>query len=180
MLDTLLGRTKRMHDLIDGVLRYSRIGRAKEEPGLVDLEKLVPDIVDLIAPPEHIEVKIQRPLPTIQGENTRVQQVFQNLLSNAIKFMDKPQGVIEVGCERENGHWKFKVVDNGPGIEERHFAKIFQIFQTLSARDEYESTGIGLTIVKKIVEQYGGRIWVESQVGTGTAFYFTFPAHHKN
>lgn len=141
----------------------------------VELDILVPEIVDMIAPPEHIEVKVQRPLPVVLGETTRVQQVFQNLLSNAIKFIDKPKGLIEVGCERENGHWKFSVADNGPGIEERHYDKIFQIFQTLSSRDEYESTGIGLTIVKKIVETDGGKIWLESKVGKGTTFYFTLP-----
>ncbi len=180
MLKTLLGRTTRMHELIDGVLKYSRVGRQRDEAVPIELDQVIPEIVDLIAPPSHIEVKIHRPLPIIMGERTRVQQVFQNLLSNAIKFMDKPQGVIEVGCARENGHWKFSVADNGPGIEERHFAKIFQIFQTLSARDSYESTGIGLTIVKKIVEMHGGKVWLESQLGSGTTFYFTFPAHEKN
>lgn len=180
LLKVLLGRTKRMHDLIDGVLKYSRIGRTKEEASTVELDKLVPEVADFLAPPSHIEVKIQRPLPIIKGETTRVQQVFQNLMSNAIKFIDKPNGRIEVGCVRENGHWKFSVADNGPGIEERHFTKIFQIFQTLSARDEYESTGIGLTIVKKIVETYGGKIWLESKVGKGTTFYFTVPVHRNN
>jgi signal transduction histidine kinase len=125
-------------------------------------------------------VKIQRPLPIIMGESTRVQQVFQNILSNAIKFMDKPKGLIQIACVRENGYWKFSITDNGPGIEERHFTKIFQIFQTLSARDSYESTGIGLTIVKKIVEMHGGKIWLESKVGIGTTFYFTFPVRRED
>ncbi len=180
MLQILLGRTKRMHELIDGVLKYSRIGRTKEEAQSVALDTLVPDIVELLAPPRNIEVKIQRPLPMIMGETVRLQQVFQNLLSNAVKFMDKSEGVIEVGCQRENGHWKFSVSDNGPGIEERHFGKVFQIFQTLSPRDDFESTGIGLTIVKKIVETYGGRIWIESKIGEGTKFLFTLPAHASN
>ncbi|MEO8166941.1 MAG: PAS domain S-box protein [bacterium] len=180
MMQILLGRTMRMHDLIDGILKYSRIGRAKDELHSVALDTLVPEIVEFLAPPEHIEVKIQTHLPMIIGEKTRLQQVFQNLLSNAVKFMDKPEGVVEIGCERENGHWKFSVSDNGPGIEERHFGKVFQIFQTLSPRDDFESTGIGLTIVKKIVETNGGRIWLESKVGTGTKFYFTWPAYGKN
>lgn len=180
LLQVLLGRTKRMHDLIDGVLRYSRIGRSSEEITSVDLNTLLPDIVDTLSPPPHVQVKIHHPLPIIQGEATRIQQVFQNLISNAIKFMDKPHGVVDVGCTRENGYWKFSVADNGPGIEERHFTKVFQIFQTLAPRDEYESTGIGLTIVKKIIEMYGGRIWLESQVGSGTTFYFTLPAGHNN
>ncbi|MEK7250928.1 MAG: PAS domain S-box protein, partial [Bacteroidota bacterium] len=176
MLKILLSRTNRMHDLIDGVLRYSRIGRAKEDSEPVALHTLIPEIIEMIDLPKHIEVKVEHPLPVVTGETTRLQQVFQNLLSNAIKFMDKPKGEIHIGCERENGHWKFSVADNGPGIEEKHFNKIFQIFQTLSSRDEFESTGIGLTIVKKIVETYGGKIWLESKLGAGTIFYFTLPA----
>jgi PAS domain S-box-containing protein len=176
MLKILLSRTNRMHDLIDGVLRYSRIGRTKERNTQIELDKLVPEIVEMIDPPKHIDVKIHRPLPIIIGETTRVQQVFQNLVSNAVKFMDKDRGLIRIGCDRENGHWKFSVADNGPGIDERHFSKVFQIFQTLSPRDDFESTGIGLTIVKKIVEMYGGKVWLESKVGSGTTFYFTFPA----
>lgn len=180
LLSVLLGRTKRMHDLIEGVLRYSRIGRTREEMKQVNLDTLVAEIVEMIAPPPSVEVKIHHPLPIITAEPTRIQQIFQNLISNAVKFMDKPRGLIEIGCTRENGHWTFRVADNGPGIEERHFKKIFQIFQTLAPRDEYESTGIGLTIVKKIVETYGGQIWVESQVGVGTTFYFTLPAEQAN
>jgi signal transduction histidine kinase len=102
-------------------------------------------------------------------------QVFQNLLSNAIKYMDKPQGQIVVGCVEEDGFWKFSVSDNGPGIEEAHYERIFQIFQTLAPRDEVESTGVGLSVVKKIVELYGGKIWVESKLGEGCTFFFTLP-----
>ena len=101
--------------------------------------------------------------------------MFQNLLSNAVKYMDKPKGLITIGCVQENGFWKFSVADNGPGIEEKHFEKIFQIFQTLSPRDEVESTGVGLSVVKKIVELYGGKIWVESKPGEGSTFFFTLP-----
>jgi signal transduction histidine kinase len=89
--------------------------------------------------------------------------------------MDKPQGEVKVGCVEEDGFWKFRVADNGPGIEEEHFERIFRMFQTLKPRDKFESTGIGLTVVKKIVESYGGRIWVESKLGEGSVFYFTLP-----
>jgi two-component system, LuxR family, sensor kinase FixL len=84
--------------------------------------------------------------------------------------MDKPEGVICIGCERQDGLWQFYVQDNGTGIEERHFERIFQIFQTLSPRDILESTGIGLTIVKRIVEQHGGKVWVKSTIGHGSTF----------
>jgi len=171
----LSGRVDRMNNLINGVLEYSRIGRIQEKGVIVDLNKLVPEIIDTIAPPENITVTVENELPTIECEPTRTTQVFQNLLSNAVKYMDKPQGQIKVGCIEENGFWKFSVADNGPGIEEKFFEKIFQIFQTLAPRDSVESTGIGLTVAKKIVELYGGRIWVESKVGEGSTFFFTLP-----
>jgi len=96
-------------------------------------------------------------------------------LSNAIKYTDKPKGQIKIGCTEENGFWKFSVADNGCGINEKYFGKIFEIFQTLTSRDKTESTGIGLTIVKKIVELYGGKVWVESKVNEGSTFFFTLP-----
>jgi len=174
-IELLLSRVDRMHNLIDGVLQYSRVGRVKEEKTQVNLNELVPDIIDILAPPQSITITIEDELPVIECEKTRITQVFQNLLSNAVKYMDKPQGQVSIGCDQMQGYWRFSVADNGPGIEEKYFEKIFQIFQTLSPRDEVESTGIGLTLVKKIVEMYGGRIWVESKVGEGSTFFFTLP-----
>jgi signal transduction histidine kinase len=175
MISLLLNRLDRMHNLIDGILQYSRIGRIREQETEVDLETLVRDIIDLLAPPDHISVSIETPLPVIRFEPTRARQVFQNLISNAIKFIDKPEGAIKLFCEPTDNQWQFSVSDNGPGIEEKYHQKIFQIFQTLAARDEFESTGIGLTMVKKIVEMNGGRIWLESEPGEGTTFFFTVP-----
>ena len=174
-MDLLLRRVGRMHNLIEGILQYSRVGCVKENLAAVNLNKLMTEIIDTLAPPANISVTVENELPTIESEPTRITQVFQNLMSNAIKYMDKPQGQIKVGCVEENGSWKFNVTDNGPGIEEKHFERIFQIFQTLAPRDDFESTGIGLTITKKIVELYGGRIWVESKVGEGSTFFFTLP-----
>ncbi|MCL5281816.1 MAG: ATP-binding protein, partial [Planctomycetes bacterium] len=114
-------------------------------------------------------------LPAVVGGKMRLGQVFHHLIDNAIKYMDKPQGRIEIGCTDQGSVWQFGVTDNGPGIEERHFEKIFQMFQTLAPRDQCESTGIGLPIVKKIVELFGGRIWVESKPGVGSTFFFTLP-----
>ena len=102
-------------------------------------------------------------------------QVFQNLLSNAIKFMDKPKGTIDIDYKEENSHYKFCVADNGPGIKEEYYERIFQIFQTLRSRDEFESTGVGLTIIKKIIESCGGKIWLKSEIGKGSSFFFTLP-----
>jgi PAS domain S-box-containing protein len=174
-MDLLLNRVERMHNLIDGILQYSRVGRVREEKTQLNLNELVPDIVDILAPPDNITVTVENELPMMECEKTRITQVFQNLLSNAIKYMDKPQGQIKVGCVDEEDCRRFSVTDNGPGIEEKYFEKIFQMFQTLRPRDEVESTGVGLTVVKKIVEMYGGRIWVESIVGEGSTFLFTLP-----
>lgn len=174
-IQLLLGRVKRMDSLIDGILQYSRVGRIKEDKFEVDLNNLVKNVIDLINPPENIEVKIETELPTILCEAIRIGQVFQNLISNAVKYMDKPEGKIKIGCCNEGKYWKFIVADNGPGIEEKYYEKIFQIFQTLKPRDEVESTGIGLSIVKKIVEMYGGKVWVESKIDCGSTFYFTLP-----
>ncbi|UCC98972.1 MAG: PAS domain S-box protein [Phycisphaerales bacterium] len=164
-----------MYQLIDGVLEYSRVGRVKEEKVWVNLNELIPKIVEMVSPPENIAITVKSDLPVVMCEQTRITQVFQNLLSNAIKYMNKPQGRVEVGCVEQEGFWKFSVADNGPGIDEKYFDKIFKIFQTLSPRDKSESTGVGLTIIKKIVELYGGRIWLESKVGEGSTFFFTLP-----
>jgi len=174
-MNLLTSRVNRMHNLIDGVLQYSRVGRTKEEKVVVNLNELITEAIDMIAPPENIEITVADELPTVECEQTRIMQVFQNLLSNAIKYMDKPQGQIKVDCVEEDGFWKFSVADNGPGIEEKNFEKIFKIFQTLTPRDEFESTGIGLTVTKKIVELYNGKIWVESEPGQGSTFFFTMP-----
>jgi len=106
---------------------------------------------------------------------TRMEQLFQNLIENAIKYMDKDKGIIKVACVDKETEWEFSVSDNGPGIDRKYHDKIFQIFRTLSARDKHESTGIGLTLVKKIITLYGGSIWVESEEGNGAAFFFTLP-----
>jgi signal transduction histidine kinase len=178
-LELLNKKVMRMHSLIDGVLQYSRIERTREELVKVDLNELVPEIVEAIASPPHISITIEGQLPVIETELTRITQVFQNLLSNAVKYMDKPKGEIKVGCTDANDFWKFSISDNGPGIEERHFERIFQIFQTLNRSDDFESTGIGLTIVKKIVEMHGGKIWLESTPSKGTTFFFTAPKDNK-
>lgn len=178
-LDLLQNRVERMHNLIEGVLQYSRVGRSEEDIQDVNLDALLPQIIDTIAPPEHIAIRVEGPLPVLRCVEARITQVFQNLLTNAIKYMDKPAGQIIVGCSKSDEAWTFSVSDNGPGIEEEHFERIFNIFQTLTRRDEYESTGLGLTLVKKIVEHHGGRVWVTSEVGRGSTFFFTFPIKNE-
>ncbi len=179
-LTLLLSRVERMHNLIDGVLQYSRAGTKQEEKVQVNLNDLVPEIIDALTPPQNIQVTVEGQLPTISCGKTRITQVFQNLISNAVKYMDKPQGIIKVACSEENGFWKFSVTDNGPGIEEKDHERIFKMFQTLKPKDEFESTGVGLTVAKKIVEMYEGKIWVESEPGQGSSFCFTLPKQENN
>jgi len=176
-IDLLLGRAKRMHNLIEGVLAYSRLGRMKPTMHQVNSHEETRQIIDSLSPPEHINIVIQDRLPLIIYDRIHFNQIMQNLISNAIKFNDKENGLINISCAEDEDYWEYCVSDNGVGIEEQHFERIFKIFQSLKARDEFESTGIGLTIVKKIVEYYGGTIKLTSQPGKGSEFRFTIPGN---
>ncbi|QGZ42880.1 PAS domain S-box protein [Pseudoduganella flava] len=171
----LINRVHRMGALIDGILQYSRVGRVRETRVPVDLNKVLAEAVDLLAPSTGVTVRVAPGMPTIVTEPTRIGQVFHNLISNAIKHMDKPDGHVDVTWADEGAQWRFAVTDNGPGIEARHFERIFQLFQTLAPRDRVESTGVGLALVKKIVEMYGGTVTVQSEPGAGATFSFTLP-----
>ncbi|MBD2324996.1 MULTISPECIES: ATP-binding protein [Desertifilum] len=187
LIRLLVGRVQRLHNLIEGILQYSRVGRIREELVEIDLNELVSEVIELIAPPEQVTIRILSPLPRVWCEPTRMMQVFQNLLSNAVKYTDRDsspardgdrkQGNVIVSCQDRHPYWQFSVADNGIGIDPQYFEKIFQIFQTLSPRDESEGTGVGLSIVKKIVEMYGGKVWVTSQLHQGSTFSFTWPKH---
>lgn len=174
-LNMLVNRVDKMYQLVEGVLRYSRAGRTEEHPLQIDLNKYIPDIIDMLAAPENIKITLKSKMPVIECEETRVLQLFQNLISNAIKYNDKPKGQIKIDCVEEGDFWKFSIADNGPGIDKKHFDRIFKMFQILKVTDKEEGTGVGLTIVKKIVEMCGGEIWVESQPGKGCTFFFTLP-----
>jgi signal transduction histidine kinase len=174
-MNLLLERVERMYNLIEGILQYSRAGRTEGKRIQVNLNDFVPEIISMVVPPEHITVTIEDELPVIECEEIHVMQIFQNLLSNAIKYMDKPQGRIQVNCVEQDGFWKFSVADNGPGIDEKYFEKIFKIFQALTTSPDFIGTGVGLTVAKKLVELYHGRIWVESKVDEGSTFFFTLP-----
>jgi len=173
-LDLLLKRAKQMNNLIQAILSYSRVGRIKtDEP--IDLVHLLGEVCETLNPPPTIQVRFDSAFPELVGDRVRIQQVFQNLIGNAIKFLDKPEGEILIDCADHGAFWQFSVTDNGPGIDPQHHEKIFQLFQTLHSHDKTESAGIGLAIVKKIIESHGGVIWVESTVGQGSRFYFTLP-----
>ncbi|MFH1716037.1 MAG: PAS domain S-box protein, partial [Planctomycetota bacterium] len=171
----LVEKAEQMSALIDDILQYSRLGQEYQQKRQVDLNQVISDMIAGIAPSENIEISIRNELPVLVCDKTQIVQVFQNLVSNAIKYMNKPEARIEIGCVEEDGFWKFSVSDNGPGIDEKYFGKIFKIFQTLAPRHGTESTGIGLSIVKKLVELNKGKVWVESIVGRGSTFFFTLP-----
>jgi signal transduction histidine kinase len=175
-LNILVGRARRMSDFIDGLVVYSKLGRAVEKKQKVNLNDILKEVIaQLPVAQKNIQVSIPDQLPFVIGEKTHITQVFRELLDNAVKYMDKPKGQVDIGCVEENGFWRFSVADNGQGIEERYFGKIFKIFQILSTRDDSESIGIGLAVVKKIVEMYGGSVWVQSKIGNGSTFFFTLP-----
>ncbi len=182
LLDLMKRRVLRMQQLIEGILQYSRVGRGNVEKVDLDLNTLLDEVVDTIASgltENNFELVIPEKLPHIHFAETSTRQVFQNLISNAIKYNDKEKCIVTITAKDLQGeYWQFEVKDNGPGIKPNYHEKIFKIFQTLQARDKFESTGIGLSIIKKIVEQANGRIWIESDVGKGCSFIFTLPKNH--
>ena len=178
-LEMLRGRVNRMEAMIEGILEYSRIGRTPVAPQSVDVKALLTEVIDLLAPPPGLAVTLDAGLPVLRARRLLLQQVFQNLLSNALKHHDKGEGQVHVGV-KEAGKWfEFSVADDGPGISPRYHEKVWAIFQTLEARDRVENTGVGLALVKKIVEGQGGRAWVESEEGRGATFRFTWPKQPK-
>ncbi|MGB5980873.1 MAG: PAS domain S-box protein [Nonlabens sp.] len=162
---------EKMELLIGDILNYSSINAQRDHREPVDLNILMESVLGMVHVPEFIEVKVAPQLPVLNADPTKMNQLFQNLISNAVKFMDKKEGRIEVSFEDLPSHYSFAVSDNGKGIAKDYHNTIFKIFQTIEKRKE--STGIGLSIVKKIVESYGGRIWVDSEEGKGATFRFT-------
>ena len=162
---------EKMENLISGILNYSSIVENTEKYQQVDLNILLEELKAVIYFPAHISLKVTNKLPKILGDPIRLQQLFQNLINNAIQHIDKEKGLVEVGVVEHLSYYQFSIKDNGIGIEKQYHNKIFKIFQSLNTHNE--STGIGLSIVKKIVDLYKGEIWLESEVGVGTTFYFT-------
>ncbi len=174
-MNLLRGRVDRMEALINGILEYSRVGRIRTNLETVNIKSLLEDIVDLLAPPAEFTVEIGPNMPTLKTEKHRIQQVFANLISNALKYVGRPDGLVQIFVRDREIFYEFTVQDNGPGIDPSFHDKIFVIFQTLQARDKYESTGVGLSIVKKIVEDKGGAVTLESEPEKGARFVFNWP-----
>lgn len=168
----------RMQTLINDLLTYSRVGTQGRDLSPTDLSEV------FVAARDNLQVAVQESgatvtserLPTVMGDFTQLVQLFQNLIGNAIKFRGEEPPEISVGVERRGRDWTFRVRDNGIGIDPRYAERVFVIFQRLHTREDYPGTGIGLAVCKRIVERHGGRMWIESEPGEGSMFFFTLPA----
>ncbi|MCY7392575.1 MAG: PAS domain S-box protein [Leptolyngbyaceae cyanobacterium CAN_BIN12] len=178
-LELLRKRVLRMEDLITGLLDYSRVGRTYAAIESVAISSLLEEVLDSLDPPAGFAIAIA-PMPTLPARALLLRQVFANLIGNAIKHHDRPDGRITITASDQVDCYEFAVADDGPGIATDYHDRIFVIFQTLTARDSKENTGVGLSIVKKIVETEGGQIWVDSEVGQGTTFRFTWLKQPKD
>lgn len=170
-LQMMQEKVEGMDKLIDGILKYSSIKSETLEETAVDLNQVVNEIRDIIFIPDHVSVIIMNPLPVLQADSTKMHQLFQNLISNGVINIDKEEGIVGIDVAEKKDHWEFSIKDNGTGIAKEYHQKIFKIFQSIGTKER--STGIGLSIVKKIVDLYDGEIWLDSKVGEGTTFYFT-------
>jgi light-regulated signal transduction histidine kinase (bacteriophytochrome) len=167
-----------MQALINGLLAYSRVSTRGGEFKPVDCEALLDrSLANLQMAIEDCKAVVTHdPMPTVTADELQLGQVFQNLISNALKFHAEQPPHVHISAENKAKEWVFSVRDNGIGIEPQYFQRLFIIFQRLHRQEEYPGTGIGLAVCKKIVERHGGRIWMESEPGRGSAFYFTIPA----
>jgi light-regulated signal transduction histidine kinase (bacteriophytochrome) len=172
IINLIRENVEKMDTLIQGILEYSTIGKAENKLYNVDLNILIDDLIATLDNPKEVNISIPEKLPIINGDQYRLDLLFFHLIQNAINFNNKNENAfVEINCEDDKNFWVFSIKDNGKGIEERFFDKIFVAFQKLE--NDFKSTGIGLSIVKKIVEAYNGKIWLESTPDVETTFYFT-------
>ncbi|WP_010516788.1 sensor histidine kinase [Croceivirga radicis] len=172
-LKQVLFNVEKMDLLIKGILDYSTVDRISEEDTWVSTDLIINEVLQTLLVPEHITLQVQEPLPKLYGNTWRIRQVFQNLIQNAIKYSDKEKGKIAIGYFDRPEAYEFYVKDNGKGINQAYFDRIFKIFTKLD--NTASSSGIGLSIVKKIVTHYKGEVWLESTEGLGSTFHFSLP-----
>ena len=173
-MELLRSRVYRMESLINGLLEYSRVGRLETAVQTIEVHQLLLEVIDSLSPNPAFTITIAPNMPTLTTKPLLISQVFANLISNAVKHHHRDAGQIQISVQEHAQFYEFAITDDGPGIHPQHHAKIFTIFQTLKPRDEQENTGVGLSIVKKIIETEGGNISLESQLGEGTTFRFTW------
>jgi PAS domain S-box-containing protein len=168
-LNLIEGKVEKMDHLIQGILTYSKVDSLEFENKKIDLNLIINNISNIIDIPSNVSLKILNKLPTILAEEFRMQQLFQNIIVNSTIYIDKPIGIIEVDYTENNESYIFTIKDNGPGISEENHKKIFNVFQSFTKNEK--STGIGLSIVKRIIDNYKGEIWIESEINIGTTFF---------
>ncbi len=179
-LDLMRQRIKRLEMLLEDILSYSRAGRIVEEPKEVNVKKLIDEIIDSLNLPSTFTLEVHNNLPVFCSVHTPLRQIFLNLITNAFKHHDKKEGHIEIFCEEHSPFFEFAVKDDGPGIPEEFHNRVFEMFQTLQSRDTKESTGLGMSIIKKLVEWQGGKVWIDSKNGErGTIVKFLWPKIHQ-
>ncbi|SEK28254.1 His Kinase A (phospho-acceptor) domain-containing protein [Stigmatella aurantiaca] len=174
-LELLRGRVQRMESMIDGLLDYSRAGRVRHKPERVEVSRLVHEVMEQLPAWASARLELGPGMPALTTERMALQQVFRNLLSNALRHARREELVVRVEAGDAQDFHHFRVADNGPGIAPQYHEKIWGLFQTLVARDKVEGSGMGLCVVKRLVESRGGRVWVESAEGAGATFHFTWP-----
>ena len=172
-LNLMEAKIEKMDQFLEDIINYSEIGATSLKITTIDLNKELTKITESIHIPLNISIIVKGDLPVLKGDARRLRQVFQNLISNAVNFNDKEKGLVEVGVEEAEDFYTFSVKDNGQGIPKEYHEKIFKIFTTLGYQEK--STGMGLSVVKRVLDLYGGEIWLESEVLKGTTFYFTIP-----
>jgi light-regulated signal transduction histidine kinase (bacteriophytochrome) len=177
-LNRILLNVEKMDSLITGILNYSSIENHTHEERVIDLNLVVRDFLNTIEVPDNANVIITNVLPVLRGNDFRLKQLFQNLIQNALKYNDKEHIEIEISSTEKEQEYLFQIKDNGMGIPQAYQHKIFDIFSKLQNDDN--SSGIGLSIVKRIIEFYKGRIWLQSQEKVGTTFFFTIQKNHGN
>jgi PAS domain S-box-containing protein len=174
-LEKLIGRVSRMDGLLDGLLQYSRVGRKQYDAEEIDCGAMAREVAELLDRPEEFTIEVTDPMPTIRAQRVPLEQVLRNLIDNAIKHHDRADGRIVIAAEDNGAFVEFSVSDDGRGIAPEYQQKVFQIFETIKTRDEVEGSGMGLALVKKIVESFGGKIALESDQVNGATFRFTWP-----
>ncbi|OGS70586.1 MAG: hypothetical protein A3F91_08870 [Flavobacteria bacterium RIFCSPLOWO2_12_FULL_35_11] len=172
-LNLMEAKIEKMDQFLEDIINYSEIGATGLKTNTIDLNEMLNKIIGSINIPKNINVVVKGNLPILKADARKLQQVFQNLISNAVNFNDKEKGLVEVGVEEAEDFYTFSIKDNGQGIPKEYHQKIFNTFTTLGYQEK--STGMGLSIVKRVLDLFGGEIWLESEVLKGTTFYFTIP-----
>ena len=175
LMDLLSGRVEKLNGIINNLLEYTSIKKSKPKNRQSDLDEIIKNIISFMEIPKNINVIFTSKFPILNIEKKYLESIFFNLIDNAVKYMDKPEGYIEIGMIELKKKYVFFVKDNGSGIDEKYHEKVFDMFQSLDENNNIENLGVGLSLIKKIVEIYGGTIRLESKLGEGTTIFFTLP-----